>query len=31
MGLILLSILGLPIFSAVFRFAMSLLQYITFI
>jgi Zn-dependent protease len=31
MGLILLSILGVPIFNAVFRFAMSLLPYITFI
>ena len=31
LGLVLLSILGVPIFSAVFRFAMSLLPYITLI
>lgn len=31
MGLILLSILGVPIFNSVFRFAMSLLPYITLI
>ena len=31
MGLILLSILGVPIFSAVFRFAMGLVPYITWI
>jgi len=31
MGLILLSILGVPVFSAVFRFAMGLLPYITWV